>query len=609
MLEGLNIPQLQAVTSQAKSILVIAGAGSGKTKVLTHRIAFLVKERGVSPSNILALTFTRKAAKEMKERLTMLLTEKEVSKMMVGTFHSVSLKMLEQYGGEIGYEKYLSVYDEQDQEDILNTIITELGLPIKASQVVAALDSFGADCDKVEFQKDIADVVTQYRNRLKSYNALDYSSILTETLRLLRSKPDVFTYYHDKFQYVFVDEYQDCDWTQYYLHEALKPENLFVVGDDWQSIYAFRGSDVGIIKDFEARPGSEIIKLEQSFRCPENVLEMANRLIKCNTTYIDKEVWTENGQGYFGVFTYDTDDAEAEAIEAHIKAIVLRKTSYEFGDIAILTRTHAQQEKIIERLTAGLIPFKAAGENYNFWKSPESRYLISMLYVLHNRRNSFHFIRIARHLLYPMTASEWLDTEAKALKAQKKLLTYLIDERAGALSDLIEYYEANRSTNLFFVIREVLSKVDIAGFFARQGLTTKAANIAKALEYAEIWEGENAEDTTLEGFLSWFASEDIQTEIDDSDKVKVSTIHAAKGLEFKVVFVPQMVEGRFPHKRTLKSQEIEEERRLCYVAITRAKERLILSGVKTADHKGKLVELPQSRFLEEMQKEKEPHAL
>lgn len=603
MLDGLNIPQIQAVTSQAKSILVIAGAGSGKTRVLTHRIAFLVKERGVSPHNIMALTFTRKAAREMKERLTTLLSEKQVRQMAIGTFHAISLKILEQYGSEIGYQKYLSVYDEQDQRDIIETIIEELGLPLKATQIIDALDRHAADCDRVEFGKEIADVVTQYRNRLKSYNALDFSSILTETLRLLRTKKEVFDYYHEKFKYVFVDEYQDCDWTQYYLHEALQPENLFVVGDDWQSIYKFRGADINIITDFEKRPNSEVIKLEESYRCPSNVLEMANRLIKCNESYIEKTIWTNNEPGYFSVTTHENDDAEAEAITEQIKSITLRRTLYEFGDVAILTRTHAQQEKIIERLTAGLVPFKAVGENYCFWKSTECRYLISILYVLHNRRNSFHFIRIARHLLYVMSESQWLDTEAKALKAQKKLIDYLIEQRAGALVDLIEYYEANRANDLSLIIREVLSRIDIAGFLAAQGLTSKAANMAKALEYAVEWEAENPEDITLQGFMSWLGSNDIQSEIDDSDRVKVSTVHAAKGLEFKVVFVPQMNEGRFPHRRSLKT-EIDEERRLCYVAITRAKQRLILSNVKYEDRGGKLLEPPVSRFIEDMQKEK-----
>ena len=601
MLEGLNIPQLTAVTSPARSILVLAGAGSGKTGVLTRRIAFLIKEKGVSPHNILALTFTRKAAEEMKQRLSLILDPKDVRSLWIGTFHAISLRILEQYGSKLGYQKYLGVYDEMDQQDIIGSIIAEFNLKLKPGEVLSELNRFAADCDNTQFEGEIATVIQQYRNRLKQYNALDFSSLLTETLRLLRTHKDVYTFYHEKFKHVFIDEYQDVDRTQYYLHEALQPENIFAVGDDNQAIYKFRGADMQIVLDFEkSHADAQVIKLEQSYRCPEDIITLANNLIGNNPQQYDKVLWTEKPGGIFNVKEFPFEDDEASWIRHKIGEIVLRDGKFEFKDIAVLTRSHAQYEKIVEELERGLIPYKAIGKGYNFWKSTEARFLVSILQVLHNKRNSFHFARIAQHILYPMSEADWIEYEIKALKAQASIYELLIKERYGPMGELSEWYNDNRFAPLSEVASNTLKLVNIVKYFQDQGLNLRAANLENIQDNIAEWEESSPDDTTVGTFLAWLASQDVQSDVDDSDKVKVGTVHAVKGLEFPVVFLAQMNEEQFPHKRSIKEGEVEEERRLCYVAITRPKERLYVTRCTTEERKGMAVATTPSRFIEEM---------
>lgn len=594
--DGLNENQFQAVTTRSRSALVLAGAGSGKTGVLTRRIAHLVMDRGVSAHNILALTFTRKAANEMKERLTSIIGEKEVKKMWIGTFHSVSLRILERYGYKIGYQKNITVYDEIDQKDVFSAIISELGLKIKPEEISEEMQEYAADCDKHEFKKDLGLLVTEYRNRLKEYNAVDFTLLLTEVLRLCREYPDIYQELHEKFTYVFVDEYQDVDRTQYYLHEAIKPVNIFCVGDMNQTIYSWRGSDMNIILEFEkSHEGSEVIILDQSYRCGSKILEAANNLISHNPKQYDIQLWTERGEG--SIYEMSASDPVGEALS--IAKTIQTLDNEKYSDIAILARTHRQHGIITEALEQNKIPYQLIGKEPDFWKKTSARMIISVLKVLHNQKNTWHFNRICRLVIYPMTEAEWYSCEAEALRLQLSVLSVLVNQKQGKFAELLKWYESEgRSSSLKIVVEKLLSLIPITDYFLMQSLTTKAMDVLETFSHIHSWESMNSENMTTAAFLEWLASQEIQTEIEQSkNAVKVATIHAVKGLEFPVVFVAGMVEGKLPSCRAKLEDSIEEERRLAYVAITRAKDRLYLSSYLKHDSYGGSAS--PSRFINE----------
>mgnify|MGYP007071583787 CR=1 FL=1 len=601
ILDGLNANQLQAVVTRSRSVLVLAGAGSGKTGVLTRRIGYLCEDRGVSAHNILALTFTRKAAKEMKERLTAMLGEKEAAKMWIGTFHGISLKILESFGSRIGYGKDITVYDEIDQKDIIASIISELGLGLKVEDAVAEMQGYASDCDRYEFDADFTLLITEYRNRLKEFNAVDFTLLLTEVLRLFREFPDVFQHFHDKFRYVFVDEYQDVDRTQYYLHEALKPENIFCVGDMNQTIYSWRGSDMKIILDFEkSHEGSEVIILDQSYRCGSSILEAANNLIGHNPKQYDIELWTERGPGEILSDVAADVDEEARLIVDQIKKEArFAGTNDVYGGMAILARTHRQHEVIVKELRNAEIPYKEIGKETNFWKKSSSRMIISILKVMHNQKNVWHFNRYCRHVIYPMTEAEWYQYEARALRAQKSTLQLLVQEKGGSFAELLAWYQDNRSLSLSSIIEKTLSMVPVQEYFLMQSLTTKAMEVLEIFVHTKDWEDANEENRTVPAFLEWLAAQEVQIEIaEDRNEVKVATIHAVKGLEFPVVFIAGLVEGKLPSNMAVMEGSVEEERRLAYVAVTRAKDRLYLYHYRSKGKYGGTAK--PSRFLQEM---------
>jgi DNA helicase-2/ATP-dependent DNA helicase PcrA len=601
LLDGLNVPQLQAVTTRSQAVLVIAGAGSGKTRVLTSRIAYLVNDRMESPHNILALTFTRKAAQEMKERLASLLDASTARKVWVGTFHAISLRILEMHGSKLGYSSQISVYDEIDQADIIQAIIGELGLKeVKVKHVVDQLQGYAADCDAFQFGGEIRTIVTEYRRRLKSFNAVDYTLLLTETLELIRRFPDIFDHYHSKFKHVLIDEYQDTDRTQYYLHEAIKPDNMFVVGDLDQAIYGWRGSDIEIIRDFEKfHPGAEIIKLEQSYRCPSNIVASANNLIAHNTERYDKVLWTENAEGVQSFQAAADPKQEGEWIAGMVDGMN-NVDEVAYKDIAILIRTHRQAEAITRALDERLVPYKLVGSQVDFWKGTEIRDVLSILQVLHNRKNSFHFRRVARRVIYRLTDREWLEYETEALRLGRRVVDLIIDSRSGPLVDLIAWFNENREKHLSLVIHEVYKHIDIVKHYVDQSLIHKAMNLEAIFEQSTEWEAQNEAHPTVENFLMWLAERDAQMEVDDTDTVKIMTIHAAKGLEFPVVFLAGMTEGKLPHQRAVRANDVEEERRLCYVAITRTKGRLFLSFPTQEPVGTKMLSVQRSRFIQEM---------
>lgn len=455
LLDGLNSDQFHAVITRSHSVLVLAGAGSGKTKTLTSRIAYLIQERGVSPYNVLALTFTRKAAHELKDRLGSILDKGTAKKIWIGTFHSISLRILEQHGSKLGYSRNISVYDEIDQQDIIEAVIRDLGSKLKAKEVLSAFHKYSADADGYIFDPSIASIITEYRHRLKAYNAVDFSLLLTETLELMRRFPEVYEYYHDKYQHVFIDEYQDVDRTQYCLHEAIKPLNIFVVGDHDQSIYGFRGSDIQIVLDFEKNhEDAEIIKLEKSYRCPANVVAAANSLISNNSQRYDKTLWTDKDDGTVESQRLLTPTAEAESIAFTIGAAI-QNSDYKYSDMAIITRTHAQHRELATELERAEIPVKQIGRELDYWKSTAARVVISFLQILHNPKNEYHFKRIAQSFIYKMRDSEWIEWEAKSLKSGARMIKIMMDKIESPLNNLFEYYENNIAEPMHVIVTDV----------------------------------------------------------------------------------------------------------------------------------------------------------
>jgi DNA helicase-2/ATP-dependent DNA helicase PcrA len=605
ILQGFNEPQLRAVTTTAPSCLVLAGAGSGKTRVLTSRIAYLLKEKGVSPHDILALTFTRKAAAEMKERFSKLVGDDAAKKIWCGTFHGISLRILEMYGSHLGYEKHISVYDEIDQQDVIESVIADLGLKVKPGAVIRDLQGYASDCDGYEIKEELAVVVQEYRARLKKCNAVDFTLILTETLQLIRDIPDVYNELHGRFTYLFVDEYQDTDRTQFCLHEAIDPQNIFVVGDVDQAIYGWRGSDIDIILGFQGcHKDAEIITLEQSYRCPKRVITAANSLISYNAERFEKTMWTVNEPGEIIVDEGEAPEDEAETIASKIQRLVTRG-EVEPGNMAIITRTHAQHGPITVALDLKGIPYIVAGKEIAFWRHEAVREMIAVLKAMYNHRDGWHFRKVVRSMACGLTEKEWLQYQVRAIEERKRIYDIIIIERGGPLAELSRWFEENHSTSVSEALCAILDTIPARQHYADRGLRHKAEEIDKIHARILQWELEHPDDVTIGGFLQWLASQEVASEIDETNRVKVATIHAVKGLEFDAVFVAGMSQGILPHKRAIKSQDITEERRLFYVAITRAKRHLTLSRSKMEVNGLVVCDLPASQFLTEMLSPKE----
>lgn len=615
MLNGLNVDQLNAVTTPATHCLVLAGAGAGKTGVLTRRIAWLCSERGVSPSNVLALTFTRKAAREMRERLEILLGEKEARHLTVGTFHAVSLRILESYGSRLGYSKNINVYDEMDREDVVNAAIDNMGLAgvIKPKAVIAEMAGYASDCDTFEFQAETQAVVQEYRQMLKANNAVDFTMLLTETLTLLRKDPEVHRWLSDRYRWVFVDEYQDVDRTQFYLHEAIAPRNLFVVGDSDQAVYKWRGSDVKIVLDFEKfHKGAEVVKLERSYRCPGSVIEAANNLIQHNTERIEKTLWTANEAGTAAIHRVENEPGFVSQILQQWMAA--GPETRKWSDIAVLTRTHAQHQDIAREFQEQLIPARMVGAHMYFWKQEETRMIVSLLKFLNNRKDTWHFRRVVKGPVCGMSDANWMTLEAEALRKRTRVVDELLSMFAGfKLKQLLEWHEADRSRPVAEVVAQILSDeagLDIQGWFLRAHRSTRAERILEAIGEAHSWQ-ESQDDGSVDtaAFLEWLAAEDVQEEVaeqgeEGKGEVSIATIHAVKGLEFKYVVLAGACEGLLPHRRSIKDPaDIEEERRLCYVAITRAGEELHVIVPAGASNGFKFAKLEPSRFVAEMMRE------
>ncbi len=629
ILKGLNDKQYEAVVNTEGPCLVIAGAGSGKTKVLTHKIAYLIGEKQVKPWNILAITFTNKAANEMKERIGNLVGD-VAADIWMGTFHSICVRILRRFIDRIGFDSSFIIFDTSDQRTLVKTCIKSIGLDDKMFTDRSVLSEISNAKNEMlepeqytvrangDFRKEkIALVYEMYQKRLKENNAIDFDDIINYTIKILMENPDVLEYYSDKFHYVLVDEYQDTNKAQFTLVTMLasKNGNITVVGDNDQGIYSFRGADISNILNFERDfPGTKIIKLEQNYRCTGNILKAANAVIKNNEVTYKKELWTENEVGNLPVVysannEYDEGTYIAQQIE-HLR----REEYYKYSDFAILYRMNTQSRAIEEILRRESIPYKIIG-GLKFYERKEIKDIISYLRLIQNPSDNLSLKRIINEPKRGIGKTS-LD-KIEELSNNTGIPMYEIIKNA-------EQYGLNRvflnSREFVNVIEELRTKKDDMKISDLIKETLKKSGYTKALENENTIEAENRienldefltvaiefEDESADNKLSDFLegitlSSDIDNMEETEENVTLMTLHSAKGLEFPVVFLVGMEEGIFPGYKSIgEPKELEEERRLCYVGITRAKEHLFLTCSKQRTIFGSTSCNQVSRFLREI---------
>ena len=629
ILKGLNDKQYEAVVNTEGPCLVIAGAGSGKTKVLTHKIAYLIGEKQVKPWNILAITFTNKAANEMKERIENLVGD-VAADIWMGTFHSICVRILRRFIDRIGFDSSFIIFDTSDQRTLVKTCIKAIGLDDKMFTDRSVLSEISNAKNEMlepeqytvrangDFRKEkIALVYEMYQKRLKENNAIDFDDIINYTIKILMENPDILEYYSDKFKYVLVDEYQDTNKAQFTLVTLLasKNGNITVVGDNDQGIYSFRGADISNILNFERDfPGTKIIKLEQNYRCTGNILKAANAVIKNNEVTYKKELWTENEVGklptvYSASNEYDEGTYIAQQIE-HLR----REEYYKYSDFAILYRMNTQSRAIEEILRRESIPYKIIG-GLKFYERKEIKDIISYLRLIQNPSDNLSLKRIINEPKRGIGKTS-LD-KIEELSNNTGVPMYEIIKNA-------EQYGLNRvflnSREFVNAIEELRAKKDDIKISDLIKETLKKSGYTQALENENTIEAENRienldefltvaiefEDESADNKLSDFLegitlSSDIDNMEETEETVTLMTLHSAKGLEFPVVFLVGMEEGIFPGYKSIgEPKELEEERRLCYVGITRAKEYLFLTCSKQRTIFGSTSCNQVSRFLREI---------
>ena len=629
ILKGLNDKQYEAVINTEGPCLVIAGAGSGKTKVLTHKIAYLIGEKQVKPWNILAITFTNKAANEMKERIGNLVGD-VAADIWMGTFHSICVRILRRFIDRIGFDSSFIIFDTSDQRTLVKACIKSIGLDDKMFTDRSVLSEISNAKNEMlepdqytvrangDFRKEkIALVYEMYQKRLKENNAIDFDDIINYTIKILMQNPDIFEYYSDKFHYVLVDEYQDTNKAQFTLVTMLasKNGNITVVGDNDQGIYSFRGADISNILNFERDfPGTKIIKLEQNYRCTGNILKAANAVIKNNEVTYKKELWTENEVGnlpavYSAKNEYDEGTYIAQQIE-HLR----REEYYKYSDFAILYRMNTQSRAIEEILRRESIPYKIIG-GLKFYERKEIKDIISYLRLIQNPSDNLSLKRIINEPKRGIGKTS-LD-KIEELSINSGVPMYEIIKNA-------EQYGLNRvflnSREFVNAIEELRAKKDDIKISDLIKETLKKSGYTQALENENTIEAENRienldefltvaiefEDESADNKLSDFLegitlSSDIDNMEEAEETVTLMTLHSAKGLEFPVVFLVGMEEGIFPGYKSIgEPKELEEERRLCYVGITRAKEHLFMTCAKQRTVYGSTSCNAVSRFLKEV---------
>lgn len=617
MFENLNDRQLEAVQTTEGPLLVIAGAGSGKTKVLTTRIAYLIEEKGIAPQNILAITFTNKAAKEMRDRVLRILGP-VAYQIQISTFHSFGLTIMKENYEKLGYNKEFTILDSDDSLSIIKRIIKNNNLdpkiynPKAIKNKISSAKNERMNPDELsrfntnDFDEKVVDIYSDYQNKLKANNSLDFDDLLLKPIELFDEYPTILADYQERFHYILIDEYQDTNEVQYTLTKMLssKYKNLCVVGDESQSIYAFRGSNYRNILNFEKDyPKSKIILLEQNYRSTKIILNAANDVIKNNKQRKDKNLWTDNKTGDKVVYKKCFDEKEeAASVSSEIKNLVLEGEALE--DIVVLYRTNAQSRTIEEAMLKDNIPYKVVGSFY-FYNRREVKDLIAYLRLIYNINDDVSLMRVINSPKRGIGAKSIENLSLEAAKLGTSMYEAITSSKELKFKALIESMRIeSENLSLTEIVDLVLEKSGLRKELELEGTIEAEAKIENLEEFKSITKNfeERYGIISLEDFLAEISLvADVEEHKDNSNVVTLMTIHSAKGLEFKYVFVIGMEEGIFPHSRSLFDiNELEEERRLCYVAITRAKEKLWLLGAKRRTLYGMDSINPVSRFINEI---------
>lgn len=642
LLQGMNPRQQEAVLHTEGPLLLMAGAGSGKTRVLTHRIAYLIEEKQVNPWNILAITFTNKAAKEMKERVTGLLGT-EGQDVWVSTFHSMCVRMLRRDVDFIGYNRNFTIIDTSEQRTLMKRIFKELNIDPKKYDPKAVLGTISnaknellTSSDYSErqgspYEKVVADCYEIYQRELRRNESMDFDDLIMNTIRLFKEHPDSLTYYQNKFQYIHVDEYQDTNHAQYTLVNLLAKrfKNLCVVGDADQSIYGWRGADMQNILDFEKDyPEAKVILLEQNYRSTQRILQAANQVIENNRNRRKKKLWTDNDEG--AKITYYRGDNERDETQFVVAQMQkeMRENKREYGDFAVLYRTNAQSRVMEETLLKSNIPYTMVG-GHKFYDRKEIKDILAYLNVINNSKDSLSFERVVNvpkrgigpGSIDKLRAFGELHDFSLLEAAQNVDLSMITGKAARELADFGQMITDLQKSVAYFTITELVDMVlERSGYLEdlemQQTLESQARieNLEEfktvTQEFDKRFAAQNEEDAdSAEEKLAIFLNDlALVSEIDSFEEspsqVTLMTLHAAKGLEFPVIFLIGMEDGIFPLARAMmEDAELEEERRLAYVGITRAEETLYLTNAFSRTLYGKTQYNRPSRFLNEIDDE------
>ncbi|EQB62959.1 MAG: hypothetical protein RBG1_1C00001G0538 [candidate division Zixibacteria bacterium RBG-1] len=626
-LKELNPPQKEAVTHNSGPLLILAGAGSGKTRVLTYRTAFLVAERKIPAQNILGVTFTNKAAGEMKNRVEGLLGLRSAN-LWFSTFHSLCAKILRAEACQIGYNKYFTIYDDDDQTSLIRECLEELEISSQKFSPSAILNKISA-CKNILmdwrtypnyaydfFEKNVAKVYELYQRKLEKANAFDFDDLIMKTVEVLEKNPKVLEKYQNLWEHILVDEYQDTNKAQYVLVKLLseKNKNLCVVGDDDQSIYGWRGADLNNILDFEKDfPNCKVVRLEQNYRSTNIILDAAWSVVKNNTSRKEKKLWTEKtgGEKLTVSVCYDEKN-EALGIVEKIKEL---SRDYSHNDFVILYRTNAQSRVLEQCLRDEGIPYAIVG-GVRFYERKEIKDILAFLRILLNPNDSLSLKRVLKTFGDGIGAKTILKIEESAFKSNKTLLESLFEkELVGSLAtkaknsilhiaQLIKELDVLKSKLSVNELTERIIKetryLDILLLDRTEEAESRAENVKELISAAAEFKERHSE-PTLENFLEEVS---LMTDFDrwdaSQETVNLMTLHSAKGLEFPVVFICGLEEGLFPLSRSMDTvAELEEERRLFYVGVTRAEEKVFLSYAKRRKRFGEMLNL-KSQFLDEI---------
>ncbi|WP_066547146.1 UvrD-helicase domain-containing protein [Clostridium sp. AT4] len=628
--DTLNPMQKEAVLHTEGPLLILAGAGSGKTRVLTHRIAYLIEEKEVNPWNILAITFTNKAAGEMRERVDSLVGF-GAENIWVSTFHSTCVRILRRYIEHLGYTTSFSIYDSDDQKTLMKQVFKTLDIDTKQYKERSVLGIISSVKDKLispeEFllnagqdfrQKKVGEIYREYQNQLKKNNALDFDDLIVKTVELFQNDSQILDYYQERFRYIMVDEYQDTNTAQFKLISLLasKYGNLCVVGDDDQSIYRFRGADIENILSFEQTfPGARVIKLEQNYRSTQNILDAANGVIRHNRGRKEKSLWTANGTGDEILFK-QFDDARDEA---DYIARQIRDSEFSYQDQAVLYRTNAQSRLLEERCIFYNVPYRLVG-GVNFYQRKEIKDILAYLKTVANGVDDLSVLRIINVPKRGIGATSMGRVTMFASEHGMSLYSALREarmvpglgkavEKIGRFISQMECFRAMAQSEEYSIqdlIEAILEETGYEEELKAEGeieAETRMENIQELINKAAAYE-EDSQHPSLDEFLEQVALvADIDNVDSSEDRVTLMTLHSAKGLEFPKVYLAGMEDGLFPGMMAVSSDDptdMEEERRLCYVGITRAKKELVITAARKRMTHGETRYCKPSRFVEEI---------